>query len=124
MVGPPQTTTTTEEVNTVGGRGAAGIPGTGTVTLYHNTSSAAADAIVRDGFTPKYSEGTQSWYTQSEGQYGFFTRRPGVGAAGYGEAIVAVTVPKSAVERDTWSGHWKVRLTHLKGAKFRRHDKR
>ena len=108
-------------VTDMGGRGAAGIPGSGTVTLYHNTSFENSDRIVRDGFKPTYAEGTEPWDMESEGKYGFFTRRPGVGAAGYGDAIVSVTVPKSVVERDRWSGHWKVLLKHLPGKEFKRY---
>lgn len=107
----------------MGGRGAS-IPGGGTVTLYHNTSEAAAEAITRDGFRPSYPGGVEPWYQETQGAYGFFTRRPGVGAGGYGNAIVAVTLPKSAVERDRWSGHWKVSLKHLKGAEFKRYRPR
>lgn len=105
----------------MGGRGAAGIPGTGMVTLYHNTSFESSDKIVKNGFKPTYVQGVEQWYQKTQGQYGFFTRRPGVGAAGYGDAIVSVTVPKSVVERDLWSGHWKVALKHLKDAQFKRY---
>ena len=108
----------------MGGRGAAGIPGTGTVTLYHNTSPRSADEIVRNGFKPQYDEGMSEAYVKSESRFGFFTRRPGVGAGGYGEAIVAVTVNKADVMRDQWSGHWKVPIAKLKDATFKRHNKR
>lgn len=108
----------------MGGRGAS-IPGGGTVTLYHNTTPRAADSILEGGFRPTYAEGAaQDWYAESEGQYGFFTRRPGVGAAGYGTEIVAVTVPKSAVQRDPWSGHWRVPVSELRDREFRRYNPR
>lgn len=96
----------------MGGRGGGGTPGT--VTLYHQTSRRAADAIVRDGFTPTYAEGTEPSYRETQGKFAFLTRKPGA-AGGYGDTTVAVTVSRDAVQRDAWSGHVKVALEDLPG---------
>jgi len=95
----------------------------GFITLYHATSDKAAAAIVKEGFAPKYDEGIEASYAQSQGAYGFFTRRPG-GQAGYGDATVAVRVSKSAVERDPWSGHVRVKLADLPKDGFTLHRPR
>lgn len=92
----------------------------GFVTLYHSTSSKAAEAIVRDGFAPMYADGTEQSYVESQGQYGFFTRRPGA-QGGYGSDVVKVRVPKTAVEKDPWSGHVRVKLSALPKDGFSRY---
>lgn len=96
-----------------------------TIRLYHHTNADAADAIVRDGFTPTYTslgrDSISDEYKASEGQYGFFTRDPGA-AAGYGDRIVAVDVPRDVVDVDPWSGHTRVRVEDLADAQFHHLD--
>lgn len=67
----------------MGGRGGSG-GAERTITLYHRTSAAAADAIVRDG----------NFKGDSYDKAYFATRKNG-GAKQYGSAIVAITIPKS-----------------------------
>ncbi len=95
----------------------------GTVTLYHSTSKKAAESIVKGGFAPTYADGTEAYYVESQGAYGFFTRRPGA-QSGYGDTIVKVRVKKSAVERDPWSGHVRVKLADLPKDGFSLHRPR
>ncbi|AXH67918.1 hypothetical protein J4T99_gp114 [Mycobacterium phage Bromden] len=113
----------------MGGRGGGGggpaSSRSGMVRLYHRTRDwEDAKAIVEGGFSPTYTKGNKAtaddWYKESQGQYGFFTKRVS-GQDGYGRHVVAVDVPKSAVERDPWSGHVRVKTEHLKGAQFRHH---
>ncbi|AEZ50783.1 hypothetical protein SEQ_HALENA_112 [Mycobacterium phage Halena] len=95
-----------------------------TVTLYHRTSDpAAAKSIVEGGFSPKYRPGTNESYVKENSQYGFFTRDVDA-QAGYGEHVVTVKVPKSAVEKDPWSGQYRVKVEDLKGAQFRQYKPR
>ncbi|QGH75212.1 hypothetical protein SEA_DIRKDIRK_109 [Mycobacterium phage DirkDirk] len=109
------------------GRGRGGGPAksrSNTVTLYHRTSDpAAAQSIVENGFSPKYRPGTSESYVKENSQYGFFSRDVN-SQAGYGEHVVTVKVPKSAVEKDPWSGEYRVKVQDLQNAKFRQYKPR
>lgn len=97
----------------MGGRGAAG---SDFVTLYHRTDWAAAQSIIKNGFTPQYTTlgraGIADWYKESVGKFGFFTKGLS-GAGAYGDTTVAVRVRRSDVQRDDWSGHYKVPVGKL-----------
>lgn len=93
-----------------------------TVRIFHRTQRAdIADAIVREGFRPTFREGANEGYVRENSQYGYFTE--GVeGQEGYGFEVVSVEVPRSAVERDPWSGHVRVRIEALQGRQFSRYQ--
>lgn len=97
----------------MGGRGAAG---SDFVTLYHVTDRAAAESILKNGFAPRYTtngrESAADWYKNHESQFGFFTKSL-KGAGGYGDTTVAVRVRKAHVQKDRWSGHFKVPVSKL-----------
>lgn len=98
------------------GRGSGS--GNGTVTLYHRTSTAAAaQSIAANGFKPTFAKGLNQSYKSYNSKYGFFTKGKS-GQEGYGNHIVKVTVSKSAVQKDPGSGHYRVPISKLTGAKF------
>ncbi|WZB38394.1 hypothetical protein SEA_BAZZLE_115 [Mycobacterium phage Bazzle] len=103
--------------------GDAGVGGTSPrlVTLYHRTSASAARDIVDRGFQPQYRPGVDKSYRDENSQYGFFTKTV-KGQEGYGQSVVAVQVPKSAVEHDPWSGHARVKVEELRKANFRHYE--
>ncbi|AOT23095.1 hypothetical protein SEA_WILDER_118 [Mycobacterium phage Wilder] len=109
----------------MGGRGGGGggpvSSRSSTVTLYHRTSASAARDIVDRGFQPQYRPGMDKSYRDENSQYGFFTKTV-KGQEGYGQSVVAVEVPKSAVERDPWSGHVRVKVEELRNANFRHYE--
>lgn len=109
----------------MGGRGGGGggpaSSRSSTVTLYHRTSASAARSIVDRGFNPEFRPGTNKSYRDENSQYGFFTKTV-KGQEGYGQNVVAVEVPKSAVQRDPWSGHVRVKVEDLRSANFRHYE--
>jgi hypothetical protein len=93
-----------------------------TVRLYHRTQyPETADAIVREGFKPTFREGIEESYVRENSQYGYFTEDPDAQGA-YGQHIVAVDVPRSMVQEDPWSGHYRVPVADLEGRSFEHYE--
>jgi hypothetical protein len=97
----------------MGGRGGGGGGRSGMVTIYHRTrNEATARAIAREGFKPTFAPGTNPEYVQHNKQYAFFSTKL-KGQRGYGNHVVAVSVPKNVVKHDPYSGQVRVKVADL-----------